>query len=1032
MRLADDDRARVPFAIVGVILVLGSTAYVATVQQRPGSTLDPDAERAAERLDATADAEVSAAVRRAAEAAAREPVVDPADTSAGRVLNESTPFRDYLRLRIYHEVRVALANLHVSTGTVAGEASLPPTPDADALQTAIDRVHLDQGSSGTIHVRIENVTHRLVRGGETIRQRQRTIDRTVSTPVLVLHDRVETFEDRLNRGPLDGPGLGRRLAVRLYALAWARGYLQYAGVPIENVIGTRHVEVTTNSALLATQRSVFGRSDPGGREALRRAVARAGLYDLLAASRTGGEAWLDEVLDLGPGVPSPTGSVPSPGAPSFEPPGPEEHLEVGVNVTADAAFGAYLHEGIDPSLNATLRTVYSADARVVSTVRTVRAEPRPDPDPPAGNWTLVDETVETTTLVSNGTGPEPPVEDGWDRLRSDTRRVELRKTVTWTWLSESGEERQTSDGWVAVYRVGIGLNARHSPTEHAPRRGISTVYERGGPFDGPNLADVERAAVERLVEKRGGPDALAKRAVHDELDESIVRIEGAQPDALSAWVYDDLAALRERVRQVSVTVARGSAGIGETNAAAELLAALRERRQELLDAPPTYGSVAEKARIAARGAYLDVVLAQLTARADRTDRRIDAVSDELDDFGVDVGDVAEIMAMEPDEPGPRGPLYVTPDGPVDATVSGSPAYLTVAPVSSDRVPAARDGEFHPLVTRNHNLFAAPYGDVADAVVDAVLGDDTDTVDLEVAALALASANRTLDRRSDERLAVARDVLQGAVVGAIRTATANLAVVVATRTNLTTTASRAAVRAALSRWTTIHDRAHAVADGSAARPIAIEVGDRADLTANERDRLRVLLRLELAGMVDDEGVRLDRDGVGETATIVRAVASDQVKSVIEEGANRTAEELIGRWGGEHLVTVPAGLPIAPVPGFWYATANAWNVNVGGTYARFAVSARTGSPDGSTTVTYSRDGRAVELDVFGDGDPVVLGNATRVSFAVTVPVVVVVPPGGSGVGDVDGTADERSDGWDDPVWSVAPTSSAENVTRRSGRE
>ncbi|PSP76090.1 hypothetical protein BRC81_13910 [Halobacteriales archaeon QS_1_68_20] len=1012
MRLAVDDRARMAFALVGVVLLVGSATYVTTMQERGPPAGRPDAELARERLDAALDVEVRGAIQRAAEAAARNPVVDPADTPAGRVLDESTPFRDYLRIRIYHEVRETLGDLRVSTGTVSGEASLPPTPDAGALRTAKRRVEIDRGERpGTLTARIENVTTRLVREGTTVREERRTITKTVTSPVLVLHDRVETYEDRLNRGPLEGTGFGRYLAARLYSMAWIRGYLQYAGVPVRNVIATRHVEALTNSALLATQRSVFGRSDPAGRDATSDALVHAGIQDLVMIGGFQGDAWLDRVLKPGPGVPGPASSVPTPRAPSFDSPGPEANLTVGVDETADAAFADLLDDRSSPSLNATLDAVYGADVRRRAETSAVRTSPPPDPEPPAGNWTLVDETVETDTTVSNASGPIPPLADGWDRLRSYTRRVERHNTVTWTWSAENeSRQRETTATWTNVTRVGIGLHAQHSPTDRVPRRGIESVYEPGGPLDGPNLADVEATAVDRLVDDRGGPDGLARRAVREELDESVVRIDGERPAGLVSWLYGDLATLRERIRAVNVSVQRGNAAVGVTNAASALAGELERRRSDLIGVPETYDSVADKARVAARAAYVDAVVQAVRDRAGRTDDRVDAVDDELGDFGFDVDAAAEIMALDP-AGAERSPLYVGQEGPVEGAVTASPAYLTVESVSPDRVPAV-DGEFRPLVTRNHNLLAAPYGDLASDVVDAVLGESTDTVGLEPAALALQSANRTIREADDGELAARRDDLAGEIRTSLDAAEERLVEVLGDRTDLDSTERRLAVHEALGRWDTVHTRALAIVNRSVAGDVVDEVGRRTNLTDRQVDLLNVTLRVELDSLVEDEQVRVDRGQVDEAASITRNVAANVTADLIGTEVNRTVGQLYEKWTGDHLVSVPAGLPIAPVPGFWYVTANAWNVSTRGTYARFAVGARTGTPDGATTTTYVRDGSAVELDVFGDGDPAVLGNATRVSFEATVPVVVVVPPGGRGVGDVHGPADERSGGWPDP--------------------
>ena len=95
----------------------------------------------------------------------------------------------------------------------------------------------------------------------------------------------------------------------------------------------------------------------------------------------------------------------------------------------------------------------------------------------------------------------------------------------------------------------------------------------------------------------------------------------------------------------------------------------------------------------------------------------------------------------------------------------------------------------------------------------------------------------------------------------------------------------------------------------------------------------------------------------------------------------------------------------MPGYWYATANVWYVDVGGTYERFVV--RANRTDATAPTAYVREGRATRLE-HGD-ESVRLGRDERVSFRTETAVVVVVPTGPNGVGDTDGIPDERSPGW-----------------------
>jgi hypothetical protein len=140
-----------------------------------------------------------------------------------------------------------------------------------ALRRTKRRVHVEPVGKPTdagIRVRIENVSVRATRGGTTVAAATRNVTLVVETPVLALHERVQRFERRLDTGALES-GLGRRLIARLYAVTWARGYAQYSGAPIANVLGNRHVELMTNGAILKEQTNAFGASDPVGRRGMR-------------------------------------------------------------------------------------------------------------------------------------------------------------------------------------------------------------------------------------------------------------------------------------------------------------------------------------------------------------------------------------------------------------------------------------------------------------------------------------------------------------------------------------------------------------------------------------------------------------------------------------------------------------------------------------------------------------------------------------------------------------------------------------------
>ncbi|UPV73313.1 hypothetical protein M0R89_12240 [Halorussus limi] len=1039
MRLAEDRRGRVPFALVGVVLLVASAGLSASLAGGPTPRTDDSVGVAVERATAATNTALRDAVARAGRRAASAPVTAVANTTAGRALNDSTPFRDALRLRIYLAARESLGEVGVRTGgsgsaAVSASVSLPAIRNASDLRAAKRRVEVDPaGANGSaenagLRVRIRNVTVTATRDGRVVERERLAPELVVATPALALHERVERFESRLDRGPL-APGLGRRLTARLYAVAWARGYAQYGGAPVENVVANRHVELAANGALLREQRAAFGRTDPRARRAVRWATARVGATDLLTAANAHyGSARTDQLLaaarDYQKRNPMPGGVTSGNPTDSRE---TRRSLRVGVNRTADRAFAGLVTGANGTDLSGVLRSAYAADARLVAAVREVESEARPAPESPGANWTLRSSEVRTRTAVESGVGdlasaPTLGTPEGRHLLGAESRRVVRTRTLVAEWTREGGargngttgsETRRTVQRWTETFAVRVGVAGDHDAnSEFAPSRPVSGVHERGGALGGPNLRDLSQRATEELVESRGGFDAAARRAVAGTLDTRPERVAGRRPDGLRRWVYRDLVGLRERVRNLSVTVARRRA-VGGPPPTAELARAVRSRRAALLDAPGRYDGAADRARVAARAAYLDRVVARLESRADREERTRSGVKDALADAGVSLDRVRRILrARTTPETSPPRPLPA--DGPgsaVNLSVSGAPPYLTLAGLDHEQVAAIPAGEEkRPLAARNLNVFAVPYGDAAESVAAAAVGDGgSGRTDLRTAALALRAANRTLAEADNQSLARRRDALRRSLAASMRNVRRELVGGLAlSRFDLSAAERRAAVESALARWNTTAGRALAVANGTAGRAVAAAVvrGRPALRRPDRRDWVR--LRAELAvESVRERVAGPTRSTVNETASVTRQVARTALKQAVASGLANATEVASKRWFGEALGAVPAGLPVAPVPGYWYATLNVWSVEVLGEYARFAVSAPQGPPGES--VTYVRESATVRLDWDGDGESEVVGRTTPVGFETETVVAVVVPPGPPGVGDRGGNRDETSPGW-----------------------
>lgn len=1034
MRFAEDERGRVPFALVGILLLVTSATLSVTLTASPEPQVDRSVGDAVERVTAASNTALRGVVSRAGRRAARAPVTATTNTTFGAVVNDSTPFRDTLRIRIYLAARDSLDEVSARAGTVEASASLPAISNASALRAAKRRVRIERagarGESG-LRVTIENVTvtarqigshdgRRSPTGG-LVEQTTYSPTLTVATPALALHERTERFESRLNHGPLS-PGLGRRLTASLYPVAWARGYAHYGKAPIENVVANRHVSLATNGAILREQRLAFGQADPSGRRALGWATARVGTTDLVEATHADrASRWTNLLLAAAKKEtePAPPDEKPGETAPVSDP------LRVGVNRTADRA---YLGLVGGSNLSAVLEDAYGAEVRLRAAIRAEEIESKPTPRPPGENWTKTSEQVRTTVRVTNASGPVPNTLSGWHRQRSATRRVVQQHSLVVRWRRDgtgtnATETRRTVHRWTETYRVGLVLAGNHSSVENAPNRPVEGVHHRGGPLDGPNLRDVPATASERLVKGRGGFDRLAERAVSGTLDTRRATISGRRPAELRPWVVRDLRSLREQVRNVTVAVAREEVATGDGNPAALLAQSLRDRRAELLDAPASYDGVAERARTAARAAYLDGVLQRLKARANRTERLNRGVDDVLSDAGLSAERIQRIVEVKAgvEPPTPEPMAASGPGQSVNLSVEGAPPYLTLSPIDHEQVAAIPTGDRnYPLAARNVNLFTVPYADAADTATGLLDGTGSNQrADLQSAALSLRAANRTLAEKSNETLSENRDALQNSLSGSLRAIQRRLAARLAARDDQRSAAAyRTVVRAGLARWNTTTARTLAVTNGSVADVIADEAVRRDAISepSIRAERLRLRVRFAL------EATRKHVDGppqslVGKTSAKARWVAREEVKRVLGDSVanatQRSADRVKDRWFGKVLSDVHAGLPVAPVPGYWYATANVWHVEVRGGYAEFSVHAPQGSPLlGRSTggvVTYTRKSGRVRLDVDGDGKRELIGRTTPVSFETSTVVVVVVPPGPPGVGDTDGDADERSPGW-----------------------
>ncbi|PSP39020.1 hypothetical protein BRC71_03995 [Halobacteriales archaeon QH_7_65_31] len=983
-----NERGRVPFALLGVLLLVGSASITAGLGG-VAPMRKPATETAFEQTRTALGGVIRDATRTAAKRAAAHPVVAPADTTVGRALAATDdPFRASLELRTYLAVRDRLTATTERGVTV--EPSLPALRDAGGLTAALDRTTVEPvGRNDTaVRVTVSNVTLTATRDGRPVETHVVSPTVTVATPVIALHERTATYQRRLDGGPTE-TGLARRATARLYGLAWARGLTQYGGGPIANVVSNRHIAVATNHALLAQQRATFGAVDDAGRRAVRVAGARAAGTDILAAAGQSGQQ-IQQLLDR---VDAATpGSTLDPIAAANPSATPESTLSISIDTAARTAFEDITGGELTETLAAAYRVAVERRVTITDRETTTTGQARP----PGDNWTLVGTSQTSETTVTDAEPTASGATAPWHQLDERGRHVTETTRTEHRWR-RGRSVRTTVETTTARRHVTIQLVGRHDGGD-APTAPIRSVHEQGGALDGPNLAATTDRASARLLGSPGAVDTVARRATSDETTR--VTVHGEQPPTLREWVYRDLVRLRERVRNVSITVERGALGTYQVNPSNRLATVLRERRTQLIDPPARYDGVADRARVAARGAYLDAVVARLERRASDRAGVKRRLAELLAERGLSLDRLCAIMTARSRVTTATSRPITGVGGPYTLDVEGAPAYLTLASVNRTETDSLRAGTIRPLAARNTNLFTAPYGDVADGLVGRLFGSDR--VRLRSGANALAASDaldgdlatrRTLETAVDaavsRRRRGMRRVLRRADIGDTRTDRRQL------------------VTAGLGAWTTTATRALALTDDRAADAVAAVAVRRYPDSFDgpvDRDELRRSLR---AAAEDGPGVPESSvtPHVERTKRAVRELTAWGVERAMNRTTAAARKRLESRVG--KLAAVPSGLPITPIPSQWYATVNVWDVEARGRYDRFTVSARDGGP--GRRLTYVRDGRPVRIDWDGDGRAERAGTATRVKFQYRTAVVVVVPPGGQGVGDVDGNADERSAGW-----------------------
>lgn len=612
--IADDNRARVPFAMIGALILVSSVGLVVTLQLQRDATVDVDDSLAMERTASAANTALFDATTQATHDAALEPVTEPADTELGRAISDDRNytgdefFERYVKLRIYLEAQENFASSGQQFREMDTSISIDPVEGPDDVEDAIDSVSLVVGGNdtnetlttfeygddldtglghGTIEVTIDDVEFTVEREGEVVAERTQPISVTVGTPLFDLHHRTSEYEAQLNYDFADAQaadeyaGFDQYFASRLYPLAWERGYAQSEGEPIADVIANRHVKTLANDALYQTQRSVFGADDPDSDRRLTTAYTCMLAQDANHVYETpdGGSSDVDTVLERvnetefcdGLGY----------GHDEFD-----EEFTDPPDWTQLASQNGYLNETETINLDDVSSTVYgeleeeNGIERAIDRIYTVDV--------------AAEYEDEITTDLHQ-------YEDGTNRklLYFDVDVVDSERLIN---VDETGTEREFYeftlhfDGFferdapdesatdVSVnYEVTLTISGEHSPADRVTRRGIDYDY-KAGPSTEPGLQSdrnfqrVPEMAVEEVFTGVDNPrnaqneieayfeqrrdEIIASDAILD-ADDFVDELTGGQREwtlgpeprdreQLRAWLVDELDALETETSAVGI------------------------------------------------------------------------------------------------------------------------------------------------------------------------------------------------------------------------------------------------------------------------------------------------------------------------------------------------------------------------------------------------------------------------------------------------------------------------------------------------
>jgi hypothetical protein len=1053
--MLDNEDARVPFAVIGVLLVIVSTivsVYLLSMESaNVARGIGDDRERDISRALTLAVSDIGTALNYAglaAEAAVgKSPVVNASSGSSfGRgavcIDDERIKFLAWRELSKYLEANYngsfAYGDYNVSATLTGNYHSMTIVPGNMTLGRKFDHPLIACAKDYTAYYTLTAPVRLTVGrpGSDFTYSEDRVIRSLITARYPLLRDLTGEFVCRLNGTPmlLD-------VTAASFALTWARGYAQYASGSPLNIVDNSQVELVVNGALLAEEGFEYNSVDPFG-------------LAMLAYKCVGNAARPSEINNYNVTDNSETG------LPQNSTAAPPEKYTFDVADMVDRAyenvsFGGYAENTLAGAYTMQMYVEISRERDCYSRVNaTYTTEEKCEAGPPAGPGArpILTRTFRVNRDNSDGKGFADRVTvtyfaTGYSRLRyfGAGKFTDSSEALGNPVLAGSSDD-VVSPFSPCIYERDLDFG--HKTFTDDNLRDAVKWYEAS--FDRPGETGRFEKALAEIIGDRDRWQARVPAAFSDRSYEFVCGPDNRPPIWAEIEADYELCDLSKKIKkEVIVDLDPESYGGSPADMTRAAYSQLNDQfrnsydnyldRQSYFCTPPpgdycnmpAYRSCGSKAIFRLRQAFLTDLSRQLDDAARNAGASIDrAVDERMNGTGLNTSDLKAGaasarnylkerfyipfgLAMNLNSSAEFACGYPW-DEVVTLAVDQSPSYLDTGRHTDEETGYA----VRTLRLRNVCLFSPAAelpssGEIADATAGTILaGIDA------MAANADRLANRTvieqIDALASDVSFSARDALKKEIAAALVGDDGRAG-----------TASRESVNDAVERAYAMRDNdgrriVRDLCNGTLAKEIA---GDIINASAG---RVREKALDLAAGYVDEytayaaRRVEAKVTGAGHKAIVqVTGKLKDEIRDVFRDFSGAAAEEILKKGTDaaleKALGLVPSGLPLLP-PWGWWATLNVWYIEVQGEIPVFTVYDADAEPVpdpvfGGRAIAYTR-----RHEVIRDDQGHTIGTNEPVRFSARTGTFILVPPGAQGVGDKAGGWDEKSPGYDEKEVSI----------------